>query len=204
MDRPHAAVRSVRFWAKATASRHLGVFPEARSSLDWTYELLSTRSPAPAGPATDGTPRVLNLFGYTGLATLAAAAAGAAVTHVDASRTAVSWARENQTLSGLQDATIRWVVEDALKYVQREGRRGMTYDGIILEPPKFGRGPKGEVWELYKALPALLDACRAVMSSRPRFVLLTIYAVRASALHVLQALQQILAGYAGTFECGSS
>ncbi len=104
---------------------------------------------------------MLNLFGYTGLASLAAAAAGAHVTHVDASRKSVNWARENQSLSGLDDRPIRWIVDDALKFVEREGRRGAHYDGIILDPPKFGRGPKGEVWEAFKSLPRLLQACRA-------------------------------------------
>ncbi len=100
-----------------------------------------------------GQVNVLNLFGYTGLATLAAAAAGAKVTHVDASKKSVTWARENQELSRLNEKPIRWIVDDALKFVEREGRRGAKYDGILLDPPKFGRGPKGEVWEIYKSLP---------------------------------------------------
>ena len=137
--------------------------------------------------------KVLNLFGYTGLASLAAAAAGAQVTHVDASRKSVSWGRENQALCGLEDRPIRWIVEDALKFVQREACRESRYDGILLDPPKFGRGPKGEVWEIYKSLPDLLEACRAVLSAQPVFVIASVYAVRASALHVAQALQDVLA-----------
>lgn len=145
---------------------------------------------------------MLNLFGYTGLASLAAAAAGAQVTHVDASKKSVGWARENQALSGLQDSPVRWIVEDALKYVQREARRGSRYDGIILDPPKFGRGPKGEVWEIYKSLPALLEACRQVLSAQPAFLICTVYAVRASAIHVAQALQDILSGFKGEVQAG--
>ncbi|HSL31030.1 MAG TPA: class I SAM-dependent methyltransferase, partial [Anaerolineales bacterium] len=145
---------------------------------------------------------VLNLFGYTGLATLAAAAAGAKVTHVDASKKSVSWARENQALSSLADMPIRWIVDDASKFVQREARRGMKYDGIILDPPKFGRGPKGEVWEVYKSLPSLLEACRECLSKDPVFVVTTVYAVRASAIHVAQALDEMMKGFEGKVESG--
>ncbi|MEW6407002.1 MAG: class I SAM-dependent methyltransferase [Chloroflexota bacterium] len=145
---------------------------------------------------------VLNLFGYTGLASLAAALAGAKVTHVDASKKSVSWARENQELSGLGDRPIRWIVEDALKYVQRESRRGVKYDGIILDPPKFGRGPKGEVWEVYKSLPNLFEMCRQCLSENPLFVVVTVYAVRASALHVGQALEEMMENFRGGLEIG--
>jgi 23S rRNA (cytosine1962-C5)-methyltransferase len=121
---------------------------------------------------------------------------------VDASKKSVGWARENQALSGLEDRPIRWIVEDALKYVQREARREVRYDGLILDPPKFGRGPRGEVWEIYKSLPNLLEACSAVLSSRPVFMIATVYAVRASALHVAQALQDILGRFEGRIEAG--
>ncbi len=114
-------------------------------------ELIFDRSHSPIPPRSPL--NVLNLFGYTGLATLACAAAGAKVTHVDASRKSVSWAHANQDLSGLAEKPVRWVVDDALKFVEREARRGVKYDGILLDPPKFGRGPKGEVWEVYKSLP---------------------------------------------------
>ena len=146
--------------------------------------------------------RVLNLFGYTGLASLAAAAAGAQVTHVDASKKSVSWARENQALSGLSEKPIRWIVEDAVKYMQREEKRGVKYDGIILDPPKFGRGPKGEVWEVYKSLPNLFEICRACMSNNPLFVIATLYAVRASAIHVAQALDEMMKKYNGNMDSG--
>lgn len=185
---------SLRFWVMTTPGRHLGVFPETASHWDWLCGLIQRR--------TDKDTNILNLFGYTGLATLAAAAAGAKVTHVDASKKSVSWARENQALSQLEEKPIRWIVDDALKFVEREARRGVKYDGIILDPPKFGRGPKGEVWEVYKSLPALLNACRACLSDRPLFVAVTIYAVRASAIHVAQALDEMMKQYKGTMDSG--
>lgn len=183
----------IRFWAMTTPGRHLGVFPEVASHWDWMAASIS-RAGRPAN--------VLNLFGYTGLASLAAAAAGAKVTHVDASKKSVGWARENQELSGLSDKPIRWIVDDALKFVQREARRGAKYDGIILDPPKFGRGPKGEVWEVYKSLPNLLGACKEVMSENPLFLILTMYAVKASAIHVGQAMEEIMRHSGGNVERG--
>src|SRR5512140_1378474 len=166
----------LRFWAMTTFGRHLGVFPEAAPH--WDFIASSIKA------AARESVNVLNLFGYTGLATLAAASAGANVTHVDASRKSVNWARENQSLSGLDEKPVRWIVDDALKFVEREGRRGSRYDGLILDPPKFGRGPKGEVWEAYKALPHLLESLRGILSPEPLFVILTVYAVKASAVHI--------------------
>ncbi len=185
--------KGLKFWTQLSASRHLGVFPEQAGQWDW----LSDQVQSAGRPV-----QVLNLFGYTGIATLAAAAPGARVTHVDSSRKVVNWARENQELSGLTDRPIRWIVDDALKFVQREGRRGTKYDGLILDPPKFGRGPKGEVWEFYKLLPELLQACRAVLSSQPRFVLLTAYAVKASALTLHMAIDEMMRGFSGQTEAG--
>ena len=184
---------SLKFWVMTTPGRHLGVFPEVAAHWDW-FSGLVARSKREAN--------VLNPFGYTGLASLAAAAAGAKVTHVDASKKSVSWARENQVLSGLADKPIRWIVDDASKFVQREARRGVKYDGIILDPPKFGRGPKGEVWEVYKSLPSLLDACLECLSNDPLFVVTTVYAVRASAIHVAQAMEDMMEGFGGKIEMG--
>lgn len=181
------------FWAMTTPGRHLGVFPEVASH--WDFMADSIRR-------TDTRPNILNLFGYTGLASLAAAAAGAGVTHVDASKKSVSWARENQELCGLGDKPIRWIVEDAVKYVQREAKRGVKYDGIILDPPKFGRGPKGEVWEVYKSLANLLETCRQCLSEHPLFVIVTIYAVRASAIHAAQALDEMMKKHRGEIDSG--
>ena len=189
-DRGHM---DLAFWAMTTPGRHLGLFPEVAAHWDFMVERIQ---------ALPRRSSVLNLFGYTGLATLAAAAAGAQVTHVDASKKSVAWARANQSLSKLDDKPIRWIVEDALKYVQREARRGARYDGIILDPPKFGRGPKGEVWEIYKSLPNLLEACREVLSQEPIFLVATVYAVRASAIHVAQALEDTMFGFRGSVEAG--
>lgn len=195
----------LRFWAMTTPGRHLGVFPEVATHWDWTIEHILKREESRdrRKKSKDGSAvRVLNLFGYTGLATLAAAAVGAQVTHVDASKKAVTWARDNQTLSGLTEKPVRWIVDDALKFVQREVRRGNKYEGILLDPPKFGRGPKGEVWEVYKSLPDLLQACRQVLSENPLFVVATVYAVKASAIHIGQALQEMMSKFEGIVENG--
>lgn len=189
--------RLLTFSVMTTPGRHLGVFPECAASWDWAAAQLWQAQQAGRRDL-----RVLNLFGYTGLATLACAAAGAQVTHVDASKKSVAWARENAARSGLADRPIRWIVDDALKFVQREGRRGVQYDGILLDPPKFGRGPKGEVWEVYQSLPQLLDACRRVLSPEPLFVLLTVYAVKLSALHAAAALEEMMQPWRGEVECG--
>ena len=185
--------RGLKFWAGITASRHLGVFPEQAPHWDW----ISRQVEDATRPL-----KVLNLFGYTGLATLAAAQAGASVTHVDASRRVVAWARENQALSGLEDRPVRWIVDDALKFVQREGRRQSRYDGLILDPPKFGRGPKGEVWEFYRLLPALLAECRAILSQKPVFIILTAYAIQASSLTLYYALKELTADRGGQVSAG--
>lgn len=185
--------RQLRFYVQTTASRHLGVFPEQAAQWDWISRQVDlARRPV----------KVLNLFGYTGLATLAAAQSGAVVTHLDASRKVVQWANENLTLSNLQDRSVRWIVDDALKFVLREARRDSTYDGIILDPPKFGRGPKGEVWEFYKLLPNLLEACRQILTPQPLFIVLTAYAVKASPLTLYYAMQEMMQGKAGTLGAG--
>lgn len=202
---PHP-IQGLSFKVMTTPGRHLGVFPEVAAHWEWFSELIRHRAHGahthvPAARA-GGETTVLNLFGYTGLASLAAAAAGARVTHVDASKKSVSWARENQALSSLAEAPIRWIVDDALKFVQREARRGVKYDGIILDPPKFGRGPRGEVWEVYKSLPDLLSACRECLSASPLFVVTTVYAVRASAIHVAQAMEDMMRGLGGKIDSG--
>ena len=198
---PTGREAQLRFWVMTTPGRHLGVFPEVASHWDFISDLLRKAELHPE-QSRRAPPNILNLFGYTGLASLAAASAGAKVTHVDASKKSVSWARENQMLSGLGNAPIRWIVDDAFKFVQREARRGVKYDGIILDPPKFGRGPKGEVWEVYKSLPGLLEVCRECLSDEPRFVVTTIYAVRASAIHVAQAMDDMMKGFGGKIEMG--
>lgn len=175
---------NLAFWVEPTPSGHLGVFPDQASHWDWLGEVVASASAPASGLRGEDPPSkesgyryvsVLSLFGYTGLATLACAAAGAHVTHVDASRKAIKWAHENQTLSQLDERPIRWLVDDAPGFVAREIRRGRTYDGLILDPPRFGRGPKGELWKVEEALRGLLRRCRQLLSPRPLFVLLNSY-----------------------------
>lgn len=149
---------------RLSAGGQVGIFPEQVENWSWIRERVRE-----AGRQ----PHVLNLFAYTGGSTLAAAAAGAQVVHVDAARSAVQWARQNARHSDLDAAPIRWIVEDARRFVQRELRRGRRYDGLILDPPTFGRGPRGEVWQLARDLPALLEACRGLTRGGRQFMLLT-------------------------------
>jgi 23S rRNA (cytosine1962-C5)-methyltransferase len=174
----------LRFVARTTPFRHLGFFPE--HSVHWRFAVETIRERKKC--------EVLNLFGYTGLASLACARAGARVTHVDASKRALAFARENQAAAGLGEAPIRWIADDAAAFVRREGRRGRRYDGVILDPPKYGRGPGGEVWRLETDLAQLLADCAALLreDAGKRFFILTVYAVRLSALALAQAAQDAL------------
>lgn len=185
--------RDIRFHGRFTAFRHLGFFPEQAANWAWLRDSLEARG----RPA-----RVLNLFGYTGVASLVCAGAGAHVTHVDASKKAVGWARENAELSRMSDRPIRWIVEDARRYVQREVRRGSRYDGVILDPPKYGRGPAGEVWRLFEDLPDLLHDCAALLSDDASFLLLNAYAERISGLSLAHAMKEAVPGRAGRIDWG--
>ena len=156
----------LNFRLKPFAFKHTGLFPEQAVNWDWFYSLI-TKSGRPI--------RVLNLFAYTGGATCAALAAGASVTHVDASKGVVTWAHENAELSGLGKKPVRWLVDDCSKFVQRELRRGNRYDAIIMDPPSYGRGPKGEIWKLEETIYPLLKDCAALLSEEPLFFLLNSY-----------------------------
>ncbi|WP_332763826.1 class I SAM-dependent methyltransferase [Phenylobacterium sp.] len=182
-----------RFQARFTAFRHLAFFPEQAANWAWLDERVR---------AAKGQPKVLNLFGYTGVASLVCAAAGAAVTHVDASKKAIGWARENAALSGLEDRPIRWICEDARRYVQREVRRGSRYEGIILDPPKYGRGPDGEVWKLFENLPELSTLCGELLSENASFLLLNAYAERISGAALAGLLADKLGDRGGKIEWG--
>ena len=172
---------------------HLGLFPEQAPHWAWMLaELAKIKGESP---------RVLNLFGYTGAASLLAAKAGAEVTHVDASKKAISWGRENQSVSKLDAAKVRWIVDDAAKFVAREVRRGKNYHIILVDPPKFGRGPEGEVWDLFTHLPALLNDCAKLLAPDAAMVL-TVYAIRASALSFDQLMRDTLHKKHGTFDTG--
>jgi 23S rRNA (cytosine1962-C5)-methyltransferase len=180
----------VRFGAQCTPFRHLAFFPDMAPQWAWMRSQLGDGSEA------------LNLFGYTGVGTLAMAATGARLVHVDASKKSVEAGKQNAALSGLSDRPIRWLVEDAGKFTAREVRRGRRYDGIILDPPKFGRGPGGEIWRLEEGLPALVSDCAKLLDDRSRFLVLTVYAVRMSALAIGELLRQALAPLGGRVECG--
>ena len=185
--------RDVAFQGRFTSFRHLAFFPE--QAANWAFLDGAVR-------AAPGQPKVLNLFGYTGVASLVMAKAGAAVTHVDASKRAVAWARENAELSGLAERPIRWITEDARKYVQREVRRGSRYEGIILDPPKYGRGPDGEVWRLFEDLPELVGLCAELLSENARFLVLNAYAERISGAAMSGLLAEKLRGRGGRIEWG--
>jgi 23S rRNA (cytosine1962-C5)-methyltransferase len=179
---------------RLTSFRHLGAFPEQLPHWQW----MGDRLQGLRGTA----PRVLNLFAYTGAASLIAARAGAEVTHVDASKRAIAWAKQNQAVSKLDEAPIRWILDDARKFVAREVRRGKTYHVILIDPPKFGRGPNGEVWDVFQDLAPLLRDCAALLASGPAALVLTTYAIRASALATDALVRECLVGRRGTTESG--
>ena len=158
--------KSLTFNLKPFSFKHTGLFPEQAANWDWFSDLIKK---------ADRPVKVLNLFAYTGGATLAAAAAGASVTHVDASKGMVGWAKENAVSSGLGDAPIRWIVDDCVKFVEREIRRGNHYDGIIMDPPSYGRGPKGEVWKIETSIYPLIQLCSQLMSDKSLFFLINSY-----------------------------
>ena len=181
----------VRFTARPTPFRHLQFFPDMAPVWDWMRAQLAGMDAA----------ETMNLFGYTGLGTLALSRHGK-VTHVDASKKSVAQARENAALSGMTERPIRWLTDDAAKFTAREVRRGRRYDGIILDPPKFGRGPDGEVWRLEEHLPGLIADCARLLDADSRFLFLTVYAVRMSSLAIAGLLEEALAHLPGLIEHG--
>lgn len=181
----------VRFTAQCTPFRHLGFFPDMAPVWEWMGERLGNLENA----------QTLNLFGYSGVGTLALSRHGP-VTHVDASKKSVAQAKQNAALSGMEDRPIRWLVDDAVKFAAREVRRERRYDGIILDPPKFGRGPGGEVWRLEEHLSALVADCRRLLDDESRFLFLTVYAVRMSSLAIGGLLAESFADLPGTIEHG--
>lgn len=185
--------KDLSFYAKLTPFKHTGVFPEQCLQWDWMRAKIKSAKKHV---------NVLNLFGYTGIATLACAAEGAKVTHLDASHPAVSWARENQAASNLADKPIRWIIDDALKFTGREIKRGIKYDGILMDPPIYGHGPNGERWDFNKDFPDLLNNCRQILSDTPLFILVNAYAISSSALMLENVLQDITEGLGGQIECG--
>ena len=187
----------IQFHAMPTPFRHFGFFPEQSSHWQWCDLLIRERAKATHSP-----PNILNLFAYTGIASLHAARAGAQVTHVDSSKKAVAQAFANRDMAGMQDAPIRFITEDVRRFVAREARRGKTYDGIILDPPKYGRGTKGEIWRMEDNILELLTTIRAILSDQPLFVILTSYAIRASFLSLHHVLSDVLADLDGSVSSG--
>lgn len=182
----------VRFTAQCTPFRHLGFFPDMSPVWSWMREQVADLEK----------PAVMNLFGYTGVGTLAMSAAGGELVHVDASKKSVEAARRNATLSGLAEKPTRWIIDDAAKFTAREVRRGRRYDGILMDPPKYGRGPEGEIWKLEEDLPGLVADAAQLLDAESRFCFLTVYAVRMSALAIGELMRQAMAHLPGTVEAG--
>lgn len=211
------AFKDIKFYCKLSPFKHTGVFPEQAVHWDFISSVVASeqreRSDLPNSQiairqSADRltTPRnninILNLFGYTGIASLVAAAAGAKVTHVDASYPTIGWGRENQDLSGLNDKPIRWILDDALKFCEREIKRGVKYDGIIMDPPAFGHGPKGETWEFNQSFPILLEKSMQLLPKNPLFIIINAYAISTSAITLENTLKGFTKDLGGTIESG--
>lgn len=190
-ERWQVLYKNVTFILKPTSFKHVGVFPEQAVNWDWLSSVINGEKM-----------KVLNLFAYTGGSTIAAALAGAHVTHVDSVKSAIDWAKENARASKVPETAIRWIEDDAYKFVLREGRRGATYDGIIMDPPRFGRGTKGEVWKLHDKLFELLAACTAILSPNPRFIIINAYTADISSLVLNHLLEDMTKDFGGNVEFG--
>jgi 23S rRNA (cytosine1962-C5)-methyltransferase len=179
------------FTLKPTSFKHVGIFPEQAVNWQWISDLSKNYSP-----------KVLNLFAYTGGATLAAARAGGLVTHVDSMKSTVQWAKENASASNLANKPIRWIVDDAYKFAARDTRRGSKYDGIIMDPPRFGRGTKGEVWKVEEDLPKLLSVCRQLLSDTPIFFLINTYTADLSSIVLDNLMKDLMKNFGGSITTG--
>jgi len=175
--------KNISFFCKLTSFKHTGIFPEQSVQWDWIEQNIQ-KANRPI--------RLLNLFGYTGIATLVAAGAGANVTHVDASKSTIAWAKDNQEASNLIDKPIRWILDDALTFDRREIKRGIFYDAIIMDPPAYGHGPNGEVWDFNKSFPELLKTCSSLLSDNPLFVLANAYAISSSGIMLENVFKDFL------------
>lgn len=182
-DKWEMTYKNIKFFAKLTLFKHTGVFPE--QILNWDFMEKKIKS-------AKKQINVLNLFGYTGLSTLICSSNGAKVTHLDASKPSIAWARENQALSGLSNNSIRWILDDAIEFSAREKRRGNIYDAIIMDPPVYGHGPKGEIWDFNKSFPLLLENCREIISKNPVFFIVNAYAISSSSQMLSNMLEDYL------------
>ena len=176
----------LKFWLKLSPFKHVGIFPEHIDQWQLVTKPIN----------------LLNLFAYTGVATMFAAKAGASVTHVDASKPAITWANENRELNNMQDYPIRWIVDDALKFTEREAKRGVKYDAIIMDPPVYGHGPQGKIWEFNRDFPKLLENCKQILSDTPSFVLVNTYAISSSSITLANALHDHFGKLGGKIENG--
>ncbi|MDQ5971809.1 MAG: SAM-dependent methyltransferase [Patescibacteria group bacterium] len=186
-----------KFIIKPTSFKHVGLFPEQLANWDWMKEVIKKNKENYSEPIS-----VLNLFGYTGGATLACADAGAEVTHVDGSKTAVAWARENAELSGMSDKPIRWIIEDCIMYLKREVKRGRKYDAVLMDPPAFGHGPKDELWKIEEHFMELIDLCKQVLSDKALFVLINGYTAGYSPTGYENVLKDMMRDCDGKIEIG--
>lgn len=181
--------KKIKFWVKLTPFKHTGVFPEQAAHWEWIEEKINNHKLNLKNK--DTRLNILNLFGYTGAASLVCADLGTKVTHLDASKPAISWAKDNQSASALLNKPVRWILDDAIKFVQREVKRGVKYDGIIMDPPVYGHGPEGEKWDFYKDFPKLLSICKQVLSDTPLFILINAYAISASSVMLENLLSDL-------------
>ena len=189
----------MKFFATPTPFRHLGFFPDQSPHWLWASKKIQSFIKI---QNKNYSPKVLNLFGYSGLASLHAASHGASVTHIDASKKAINFAFENRDLSSFQHLPIKFITDDAIKFVKREIRRKNKYDGIILDPPKYGRGPNGEIWDFFNDLPILLKLITQILTPEPIFIILNSYAIRSSHLTLHFALNETMRGFSGKVESG--
>lgn len=198
--------KNLSFFVKLTPFKHTGVFPEQHLQWDFIEDVILNEVKNPnrilRDAQDDRMPNILSLFAYTGIATLAAADAGAKVTHVDASYPAIGWARENQLASKLSDKPIRWIQDDCIKFVEREIKRGVKYDGIIMDPPAFGHGPDGKTWKFNYDFPHLLELCKQVLADKPLFIIVNAYAISSSALMLKNVMEDYLHDLNGKIEVG--
>jgi 23S rRNA (cytosine1962-C5)-methyltransferase len=200
---------NLKFNIRPTAFKHTGVFPEQSSNWSWIISKIKNQKSNikipdfnPTANSSQLRPKILNLFGYTGGATLAALSAGAEVTHIDGSKAAITWAKENTELSGLSEKPVRWIIDDARKFVMREIKREVTYDAIMMDPPSFGRGGKGEIWKIEDDFLKLLDDCSKILSDNPLFFIINGYASGYSSIAYMNALEPIVKKFGGEIEIG--
>jgi 23S rRNA (cytosine1962-C5)-methyltransferase len=197
-DRWQIGLGGLKFWIKPTAFKHVGLFPEQSVNWSWIEEKIKDFKSKIKNEEIE----VLNLFGYTGGATLAAAQAGAKVVHVDGSKVAITWARDNAELSGLKDKPVRWILDDARAFVRREVKRGRKYHGIVMDPPAFGHGPENELWKIEEHFLPLIEECMSILVDQPLFFVINGYSAGYSAVAYENSLLKLKEKFGGSIEIG--